>query len=232
MANSNKNNTLANGFTLLEVIIAMAILSISLVAIAGINSGAIDAHVFSKKLTIATLLARSKMSDLETQLLEEWPMDDSSENGNFEDEGFSEFSWKAEILRPKTENVSTEQLMALFNNTNKSADSSDASASPAQQSSASLIGGLLAPNSGGAADSAVAAMASGAAMDEMMKTQMQSMLDLLGKSMREVRLTVFWKTGSQQDQFTVTTHVVNMGKEGKSSVNTNSSPTKSKSKSK
>ncbi len=217
MANSDKAITRTNGFTLLEVIIAMAILSISLVAIAGINSGAIDAHVFAKKLTIATMLARSKMSDLETELLDEWPMDDSSAEGTFEDEGFEEFSWKAQILRPKTENISTEQLMALFNNS-KSSDSADASA-PEGQSSGSLLG-LLAANGGGAADSALAALASGAVVDEMMKSQLQSMIDLLGKSMREVRLTVFWKTGSQQDQFTITTHLVNMGNEEESSANT------------
>jgi general secretion pathway protein I len=221
MINSNKVITRANGFTLLEVIIAMAILSVSLVAIAGINSGAIDAHVFAKKLTIATMLARSKMSDLETQLLDDWPMDDSSTEGTFEDEGFAEFSWKAQILRPKTENMSTDQLMALFNNSESpnSADSANAAAPEGQPSSGSLFGSLLAANGGGTADSALAALASGAVIDEMMKSQLQSMIDLLGKSMREVRLTVFWKTGSQQDQFTVTTHLVNMGKEGESSAN-------------
>jgi len=37
------------------------------------------------------------------------------------------------------------------------------------------------------------------------------MLDMLGKTVREVRLTVFWKNGTIIDKFTVVTHVVSLG---------------------
>ena len=55
-------------FTLLEVLVALAILGVSLLAIIDINSQAIAAHLYAKKLTVATLLARSKMTDIEQQM--------------------------------------------------------------------------------------------------------------------------------------------------------------------
>ncbi|HEY1087754.1 MAG TPA: type II secretion system protein, partial [Archangium sp.] len=67
-------------FTLLEVVIAMAILGVSLVAVLDINASAIYSHVYAKKLTVATLLARSKMTDLEQKLYEEaLPSDDDED---------------------------------------------------------------------------------------------------------------------------------------------------------
>ena len=56
------------GFTLLEVVVAMAILCMSLMAIFNMNAGAIRMHTYTKRLTVATLLARSKMTDIEQQL--------------------------------------------------------------------------------------------------------------------------------------------------------------------
>ncbi|HCF60410.1 MAG TPA: hypothetical protein DFS52_20720, partial [Myxococcales bacterium] len=102
------------GFTLLEVMIAMAILSVSLVALAGINSGAMNMHSYAKRLTVATMLARGKMADLEQKLQSEGlPTDDDLEEGNFEEEGYPQFRWQAQIIRPKTEEISVDNLMAM-----------------------------------------------------------------------------------------------------------------------
>ena len=59
------------GFTLLEVVVALAILGVSLMAIFDINAQAVAKHVYAKKLTVATLLARSKMIDLEQELYDQ-----------------------------------------------------------------------------------------------------------------------------------------------------------------
>lgn len=48
------------GFTLLEVVVAMAILGLSLMAIFDLNAGAVSMHTYAKKVTVASLLARSK----------------------------------------------------------------------------------------------------------------------------------------------------------------------------
>ena len=56
------------GFTLLEVMISLAILAISLVAISGLNGGAVAMESYARRATEATLLLRGKMNDVEEQL--------------------------------------------------------------------------------------------------------------------------------------------------------------------
>ncbi|MFN7135519.1 MAG: prepilin-type N-terminal cleavage/methylation domain-containing protein, partial [Myxococcales bacterium] len=103
------------GFTLLELIIAVAILGVALVAIHAINGGAVSMHAYSKRLTIATMLARSKMADIESKLQAEGlPADDETEEGDFDEEGFPRYKWKAEIIRPKTEDINTDSLLSMF----------------------------------------------------------------------------------------------------------------------
>lgn len=187
------------GFTLLEVMIALAILSVALVAIGGINSGAMDQHNYSKRLTIATMLARGKMNDLESKLQAEGlPSDDESEEGTFDSEGYPEYHWQAEMIRPKTEDISIENLISslgldemLGGGTGKSggASSTKSSTSPSGPKTTGL----------------------GGALGGMMQAQLQRMVEDLGKAVREVRLTVSWKQGKQTDQFTVVTHIVSLG---------------------
>ncbi len=180
-----------SGFTLLEVIVALAILAVSLVAIAGINSSAIDLHVYSKHLTIATLLARGKMAELESQLQSEgFPSDDKVEDGNFEEEGFEAFRWRAEIVRPKTEDIDPKLLVGSLGN---------------------AFSALLPQSSAGSSTANAAAGFEATPLGGMMATQLTRMLQELGKAMREVRLTILWGQGNQVDQFSITTHVVSLG---------------------
>lgn len=70
-------------FTLLEVMVAVAILGISLAAIFGSEAGAIRAGARARHITMATLLARCKMGEIEEQLMTEgFPA--VSEDGNDE----------------------------------------------------------------------------------------------------------------------------------------------------
>ncbi|HEX8537172.1 MAG TPA: prepilin-type N-terminal cleavage/methylation domain-containing protein, partial [Cystobacter sp.] len=105
------------GFTLLETVVALAILALALMAIFDINSGAVANHAYAKKLTVATLLARSKMTDLEQKLYDEgFSNDDQEESGDFSSEGWEGFKWRAKIIAPKTDEVSPDQLIgAIFN---------------------------------------------------------------------------------------------------------------------
>ena len=57
-----------NGFTLLEVIVAVAILGLSLVAIFGSESGAMRTTSRARHYHVATLLARCKMGEIEEQV--------------------------------------------------------------------------------------------------------------------------------------------------------------------
>src|SRR5208282_2462718 len=91
----------SGGFTLLEVTVAMAILALGLVAIVDINAGATKLHEASQHITVATLLARSKLVDLEQKLNQDGFSDfDKEIDGTFEEEKHPEIKWKAEILKP------------------------------------------------------------------------------------------------------------------------------------
>ncbi len=91
-----------HGFTLLEVMVSLAILSISLVAILNLHSGAVRLHNHAKFLTVATLLARSKMVDIEERIYaEDLSEFDETLSGNFAEEGYEGFTWEAELVKPE-----------------------------------------------------------------------------------------------------------------------------------
>lgn len=204
----------ARGFTLLEVVVAIAILGMSLLAVFQLNAGAVAMHGYTKRLTVATLLARSKMTDLEQELYDKgFSVDDQEESGDFSSEGWSSFKWTAKIIAPKTDGVSPEQLMgAIFN----------------LPMGAGGLSSLFGGNSSGAAkdgksDSAASASslppgASAAgglgAAGGLMQGQFTQMVDQLTKAVREVHLTVYWKDGKTTETVDVTTHLVAFGPGG------------------
>jgi general secretion pathway protein I len=200
------------GFSLLEVIIALAILVLSLMAIFDLNAGAVRSHVYTKKLTIATLLARSKMTDLEQELYDKgFQNDDDEQSGDFSDEGWGSFKWRAKIIAPKTEGLSPQQLIgALFNF--PMGDGKEGGDDP--------LGGLGALFGGGGKDAAAAAAggAGGAGAlaalgpaAGLAQGQFTQMIDQLTKAVREVHLTVSWKDGKQTESIDLVTHVVSLG---------------------
>lgn len=69
----------ASGFTLMEVMIAMAILAIALVAIFQLQSQSISMSTDSRFMTTAALLAQSKMVEAEADST----LDNHSEDGDF-----------------------------------------------------------------------------------------------------------------------------------------------------
>ena len=88
------------GFTLLEVMIAIAILSMTLVTLLSVVTGNIRATRHARLTTTATFLARGKMVDLEDQVLENgFSTDDESAEGNFKEQGHPEFRWDSIIER-------------------------------------------------------------------------------------------------------------------------------------
>jgi general secretion pathway protein I len=87
-----KGKKVDKGFTLMEVMIAMAILAIALVAIFQSQSQSISMAGNSRFLTTASLLAQSKMAEIEMT-----PMKNvRTDSGNFGD-GFPGYSWRVEV---------------------------------------------------------------------------------------------------------------------------------------
>ena len=88
----------SRGFTLLEVMAAVAILSLTLTVILGVISNNVRATTHARLLTTATFLARGKIVSLEDTLIEKGFQDlDEVDDGNFADDGFREFGWSSAI---------------------------------------------------------------------------------------------------------------------------------------
>jgi general secretion pathway protein I len=192
------------GFTLLETIIALAILSMALMAIVDINTGAMSNHSYSKKLTVATLLARSKMTDLEQKLYDEgFSNDDDEESGDFSDEGWGNFKWRAKILAPRTQGVSPDQLIGAIFNLPMGGAGDDPMGG---------ISSLFGAAGGGDAKGGPAAAGGGmGAMAGLAQPMFTQMIEQITSTVREVHLTVYWKEGTQLESLDVVTHVVSLG---------------------
>jgi len=203
-----------SGFTLLEVLVAFAILGLALVALADLNGGAIRMHSYAKQLSSATLLSRGKMLEVEQKLLADGPpADDTIYDGDFSDEGFPSFKWQAEIVRPRTENLSTQQIMGLL-----MGGGSDPNAS-SNSGPGGLLGSLFGavpkdPNAASATPAnptTSSAGAMGGLVQSAMQMQAQTFIDSIGKMLREVRVTVTWPNGDEMEKLTVVTHLVLTG---------------------
>jgi len=77
------------GFTLMEVMVAMAILAIALVSIFQLQSQSISMATDSRFMTTAALLAQSKMVEVETQS----PLSNKTENGDFVPD-YPQYAWQ------------------------------------------------------------------------------------------------------------------------------------------
>lgn len=205
-------------FTLLESMIALAILGVSLLAIFDINSMAVTSHVYAKKLTVATLLARSKMTDIEQDLYDKgFQSDDDEQAGDFSDEGWPSFKWRAKIIAPKTNGLSPDQLIgAIFNLPLGGEDSKDGAGAGGMGAIMAMFGGGKGgPMPPGAlhpgADPKNGMMNALGPMAGLAQTQFTQLVDQLTKSVREVHLTVTWKDGKSNESIDIVTHVVSLG---------------------
>ncbi|PTL80436.1 prepilin-type N-terminal cleavage/methylation domain-containing protein [Vitiosangium sp. GDMCC 1.1324] len=194
----------SRGFTLLETVVALAILALALMAIFDINSGAVSNHAYAKKLTVATLLARSKMTDMEQKLYDEgFSNDDQEESGDFSQEGWGSFKWRAKIIAPRTEGVSPEQLIgAIFNL--PIGEGGDLSGI------ASMFGGGGGKDAKSGSSTTTANPMAGAMMG-MAQPMFTQMVQQITQTVREVHLTVYWKEGTQVESLDLVTHVVSLG---------------------
>jgi general secretion pathway protein I len=175
----------AGGFTLLEVMVALAILAGALLAISDVVSGALRNHVRARNLEVATLLARGKLAALEDHYeAKGFKTSDEADDGTFEDEGHPEVRWRVEVTVPPGDLGPDAVLRALTG-------SEDA----LQQ---------LLPPPDQAPQLALVLPA--------IQAQLQLLLTDLGQKLkqgvRQVRLTISWPEGTGEESFAVTTHMV------------------------
>jgi prepilin-type N-terminal cleavage/methylation domain-containing protein len=90
------------GFSLLEVMVAIAIMALSLVVIVRITSMNVRAAAHARMVTAATFLARGKLAAVEDDIISLGFTDsDEEDSGDFSDEGpgYNKFRWETNIER-------------------------------------------------------------------------------------------------------------------------------------
>jgi general secretion pathway protein I len=91
MWNRRRVEPQAPGFTLLEVLVAVAIVAIALVTFMGLHLRSLDATIRAQDLTTAVLLAQAKMATMG-----EFP-DPGEEQGKFEGPELARFQWSTAV---------------------------------------------------------------------------------------------------------------------------------------
>ena len=168
------------GFTLLEVIIALAIMTMAFAAILSMISDGINASARTHQMTIVAMLAKRQMIDTEYKIegrtFDEVKKDDS---GNFP-APYADYRWTSEVKEVEFPN----------------------------------IGGMTSGGGGGDSSSG-GGSGDGSENVNSQVTDMISKLvtQFLSKAVREVTVTIFWKKGSKDQSFSVSTYWVDLNHE-------------------
>jgi len=212
----------AGGFTLLEVLVAIAILGLGLSVILSSQVGLFSSAARTQTLSQVTGLARCKMGEIEVKLDKDgYPVADEDDEGRCcgeDDEGLQRYScsWKIERVQLPEQNnlgdgadggVSGDQgdmgplgALAGLQQSGGASVGADAGFSGLMN----LMGG---GSSGGAAASAGGSMQGMASM--VMGLVYPDLKPMLEASIRKITVTVHWKEGKNARDFQVTQYVTN-----------------------
>ncbi len=183
-----------NGFTLLEVMIALAILAGGLTILLSASAANVAKTQRAQAMAVAADLARAKMYDLEEELLEKMTEGggfdelDQEEEGEFDEEGWPTYSWKATIN--KIEFPSLEALSAGAAVGEEQEGEEDQG--PESALGGGMLGGMLGMAGG-----------DGAAGASLIASQYEIFRNVFERAIRKVTLTVSWKVGTQKQELVV-----------------------------
>jgi general secretion pathway protein I len=176
------------GFTLLETIIALAIMTMAFAAILTTISNSVNASARTHEMTVIQMLAKQELIETEYKFegktFDEYKKEDS---GTFP-APYESYRWTSVVKEIEFPNIGG---MSSGGGAAQGGDS---------QSSSSSGGGAGAANSD-ANNSEIA--------DMMQKLVTQ----FLSKAVREVTVTILWKKGSKEQNFAVTTYWVDLNHE-------------------
>lgn len=125
----------ARGFSLLEVLVAMAILAVALTALIGTQSKSTVISDHARQLTTASMLAHDQMLALESELLSDgFNVDTERRSGSFREREHRDFRWEAtiEVLDLDPENLASELQGQLLGTDDSTGTLSGASAVSSQ----------------------------------------------------------------------------------------------------
>ncbi|MBM4282508.1 MAG: prepilin-type N-terminal cleavage/methylation domain-containing protein, partial [Deltaproteobacteria bacterium] len=124
-------------FSLLEVMVALAILAIGLVLLLQVQARSARLAIEAKDVTVATMLARGKLYDCQTDLLKKgFSVGDYDTDGNFDDEGYPTFFWECHGYKPEMPTADSGDISGAAGSLGLGAANDAASASgqnPAQE---------------------------------------------------------------------------------------------------
>ncbi|HET6611058.1 MAG TPA: prepilin-type N-terminal cleavage/methylation domain-containing protein [Kofleriaceae bacterium] len=181
----------SSGFTLVEVMLALAILLAGLTVLIRTTASNIYTSERAHLLGVATGLAQGKMYDLEAELLDQGFQEQNQElDGDFDDEGWEDIKWSAEIIKVELPELSTVKAMAE--------DGTDGSG---EDTGTGVMGGLL-----GSADPSAATgdtEQGGGIAGALLSSQYELFRGILEQSIRKVTLTVSWEVMGEAQSMVV-----------------------------
>jgi len=197
---------ISRGFTLLEVLVAVSILGLGLTVILSSQASLFATAHRSEKISIATSLARCRMSETEIDLLKKgYPLADESHEGDCcgdeAEEGFS-CSWKIERVKLPEPSLTGDMDGGL-------GESDDMGALGALAGLAQTgTEGITAGGDLGAMAESLGAGTSSAGIAQMaMSMVYPSLKPMLEASIRKVTVTVGWKEGKLDKKLSVVQYV-------------------------
>lgn len=112
------------GFTLLEVMVSIAILAVSLMAIYSLQSTSLMGSARSQKTAVCTQLARMKMDqvliEIEAGIAKGDFPEEKEDSGTFEEDKYPDYGWRLKIKKveipvpPSPEGVSADIMTQVF----------------------------------------------------------------------------------------------------------------------
>jgi general secretion pathway protein I len=184
------------GFTLVEVMLALAILFTALVVL--IRGAASNVYMAERahQLGVATNLARGKMWDIEEDLTHEGFQElDKEDKGDFAREGWPSITWKAEITKIKLPG-----LTALTQGANAAEGEAK---KEGEEPKESFLGGLLGGGAAGLGGGAEG-MDLGA---NLLASQYQLFVTAFEASIRKVTLTLQWQVAGRPEELKLAMYV-------------------------
>lgn len=206
------------GFTLLEVLVAISILGLGLTVILSSQMGMFASAAHSEKLTHAVFLARCKMTETELELTTDgYPLIDQNDSGKCCEDDDSEYTctWRVEKIElPQPGSfVPPEGQTDLDAGLGEVPGTVDPSELGTDLSALGAVSSLENP-SGLSGQDPLASLASlgseegGAGIGAMVMTLVYPDLKpMLEASIRKITVTVQWKEGNSDKDFSVTQYV-------------------------
>ncbi|KYG08359.1 general secretion pathway protein GspI [Sorangium cellulosum] len=191
----------ARGFTLLEIMVAVAILGLGLTAILSAQAGAFSAAAHARNISLANGLARCKMTEIEERLARDGlPMLDEADNGPCceGDESTSiKCSWrieKPEMPEPKYGDLDLDTNLEGLGQLTKPAESSGSAApSGSLDDLAQSLVGAPGGAEGGESAGGIAGLLQ--PFIDMLAPTLQPIFEA---SARRVTVRLTWQQGSQE----------------------------------